>query len=143
MRPPRDQLSRAGGIVSDIPRRVDELAFVRFGRGERRLLTRPAGASPPPAEVLGTRVSVDLADVPASLLASLGCGLEERESRPGPPLFELVAEDRSASSNPTATNRSKGLATELLPFPIDGAGPARRAAGAGTWSICPEPHPDP
>jgi len=79
---------------------------------------------------------IDLADVPAELRAPAAAALEAAGVGDGHLSVELVAEDRIQELN--REHRGKDEPTDVLSFPIDGAGPAAGPRELGDVVICPE-----
>jgi probable rRNA maturation factor len=79
---------------------------------------------------------IDLADVPAELRAPAAAALEAAGVNDGHLSVELVDEARIRELN--RDHRAKDEATDVLSFPIDGAGPAAGPRELGDVVICPE-----
>jgi probable rRNA maturation factor len=79
---------------------------------------------------------IDLADVPADLRASVAATLEAAGVADGHLSVELVDEPRIRELN--REHRGKDEPTDVLSFPIDGAGPAAGPRELGDVVICPE-----
>jgi probable rRNA maturation factor len=79
---------------------------------------------------------IDLADVPADLRAPVAATLEAAGVADGHLSVELVDEARIRELN--REHRDKDEPTDVLSFPIDGAGPAAGPRELGDVVICPE-----
>ena len=79
---------------------------------------------------------IDLADVPAELRAPAAAALEAAGLSDGHLSVELVDEARIHELN--REHRGKDEPTDVLSFPIDGAGPAAGPRELGDVVICPE-----
>ena len=79
---------------------------------------------------------IDLTDAPAELRAPAAAALEAAGVGDGHLSVELVAEDRIQELN--REHRGKDEPTDVLSFPIDGAGPAAGPRELGDVVICPE-----
>jgi probable rRNA maturation factor len=79
---------------------------------------------------------IDLADVPAELRAPAAAALEAAGVADGHLSVELVGEERIRELN--RDHRGKDEPTDVLSFPIDGAGPAAGPRELGDVVICPE-----
>ena len=79
---------------------------------------------------------IDLADVPAELRAPAAAALEAAGVADGHLSVELVGETRIRELN--REHRGKDEPTDVLSFPIDGAGPAAGPRELGDVVICPE-----
>jgi probable rRNA maturation factor len=79
---------------------------------------------------------IDLADVPAELRAPATAALEAAEVADGHLSVALVDEQRIRELN--REHRGKDEPTDVLSFPIDGAGPAAGPRELGDVVICPE-----
>jgi probable rRNA maturation factor len=79
---------------------------------------------------------IDLADVPAELRAPAAAALEAAGVNDGHLSVELVDEARIRELN--RDHRAKDEPTDVLSFPIDGAGPAAGPRELGDVVICPE-----
>jgi probable rRNA maturation factor len=81
-------------------------------------------------------VSVDLSDVPGDLRAAVAGTLEAVGVGDGHLSVELVDEHRIRELN--REHRGRDEPTDVLSFPIDGAGPAAGPRELGDVVICPE-----
>ena len=79
---------------------------------------------------------IDLADVPADLRAPAAAALHAAGVSDGHLSVELIDEARIRELN--RTHRGKDEPTDVLSFPIDGAGPAAGPRELGDVVICPE-----
>jgi probable rRNA maturation factor len=79
---------------------------------------------------------IDLAYVPAELRAPAAAALEAAGVEEGHLSVELVDEQRIRELN--RDHRGKDEPTDVLSFPIDGAGPAAGPRELGDVVICPE-----
>ncbi len=82
-------------------------------------------------------MTVDLADVPADLRPAAQAALAAAGVADGHLSVELVDEDRIRELN--RDHRGRDEPTDVLSFPIDGAGPAAGPRELGDVVICP-PH---
>jgi probable rRNA maturation factor len=80
-------------------------------------------------------LTLDL-DVPAELRPAVEATLSAVGVRDGHLSVELVGEDRSRALN--RDHRGKDQPTDVLSFPIDGAGPAAGPRELGDVVICPD-----
>jgi probable rRNA maturation factor len=80
-------------------------------------------------------VSLDLSDVPAELQGPVKAALRAAEVSDGHLAVELVEEERIRELN--RSRRGIDRATDVLAFPIDGAGPASGPRELGDVVICP------
>ncbi len=81
-------------------------------------------------------MSVDLADVPAELREPVVAALVAAGVGDGHLAIELVDGSRIRELN--REHRGKDAPTDVLAFPIDGAGPAAGPRELGDVAICPE-----
>jgi probable rRNA maturation factor len=81
-------------------------------------------------------LSLDLSDVPADLRAPVAAALAAAEVGDGHLAVELVDAPRIRALN--REHRGKDAPTDVLAFPIDGAGPASGPRELGDVAICPE-----
>ncbi|MDX6583477.1 MAG: putative rRNA maturation factor [Solirubrobacterales bacterium] len=81
-------------------------------------------------------MSPDLSDVPADLRAAVAATLDAVGVADGHLSVELVGEDRIRELN--RDHRQLDEPTDVLSFPIDGAGPAAGPRELGDVVICPE-----
>jgi probable rRNA maturation factor len=81
-------------------------------------------------------LSVDLADVPEELREPVAAALAACGVADGHLAVELVGEGRIRELN--REHRDKGAPTDVLAFPVDGAGPAAGPRELGDVVICPE-----
>jgi len=81
-------------------------------------------------------LSVDLGDVPVRLRDSVAAALAACEVGDGHLAVELVEEDRIRELN--REHRGKDAPTDVLAFPVDGAGPVTGPRELGDVAICPE-----
>jgi probable rRNA maturation factor len=79
---------------------------------------------------------IDVADVPAELRAPVLATLEAAGVEDGHLSVELVGEERIRELN--RAHRDNDRPTDVLSFPIDGAGPATGPRELGDVVICPE-----
>ncbi len=80
-------------------------------------------------------MSLDLADVPAELRAAVAAALDAAGVVDGHLAVELVDEQRIRQLN--REYRGKDAPTDVLAFPIDGAGPTAGPRELGDVAICP------
>ena len=137
---PRDQ--RSGLIVvSDILDEVKDISFIRFGGEDvvrHQLVQRIVAAYDEHGErtrkIEATSGLTDLSDVPPELrAATLGRARRPRASSDGHLSVELVDEP-SASPSSTATTAATDEPTDVLSFPIDGAGTRSRGRASSATS---------
>jgi probable rRNA maturation factor len=81
-------------------------------------------------------LSLDLTDVPAELREPVGAALAAAGVGDGHLAVELVGAARIRELN--REHRGKDAPTDVLAFPIDGAGPALGPRELGDVAICPE-----
>jgi probable rRNA maturation factor len=81
-------------------------------------------------------VTADLSDVPAELRAAVAAGLEAAGVGDGHVSLELVGEERIRELN--REHRGTDVPTDVLAFPLDGAGPTAGPRELGDIVICPE-----
>ena len=81
-------------------------------------------------------MSVDLSDVPMELRQPVAAALAACEIRDGHLAVELVGEERIRELN--REHRGKDAPTDVLAFPLDGAGPTAGPRELGDVVICPE-----
>jgi probable rRNA maturation factor len=81
-------------------------------------------------------VTVDLSDVPAELRTAVAAALDAAGVADGHLAVELVDEQRIRELN--RAHRSKDAPTDVLAFPVDGAGPTLGPRELGDVAICPE-----
>ncbi len=81
-------------------------------------------------------MSLDLSDVPAELRGPVSAALAAAEVGDGHLAVELVDASRIRELN--REHRGKDAPTDVLAFPIDGAGPATGPRELGDVAICPE-----
>jgi probable rRNA maturation factor len=81
-------------------------------------------------------LSTDLADVPPELRTAVAATLEAAGVADGHLAVELVAADRIQELN--RDHRGKDTPTDVLAFPVDGAGPIAGPRELGDVAICPE-----
>ncbi len=81
-------------------------------------------------------MSVDLSDVPAELREPVAAALAAGGVGDGHLAIELVDAARIRELN--REHRGKDTPTDVLAFPIDGAGPAAGPRELGDVAICPE-----
>ena len=81
-------------------------------------------------------MTVDLGDVPADLRAAVAAALEAAGVADGHLSVELVDEERIRELN--RAHRGRDQPTDVLSFPIDGAGEAAGPRELGDVVICPE-----
>jgi len=81
-------------------------------------------------------VTVDLEDVPGDLRAAAAAALDAAGIADGHLSIELVAERRIRELN--RDHRGRDEPTDVLSFPVDGAGPAPGPRELGDVVICPE-----
>jgi len=77
---------------------------------------------------------VDLSDVPVSLRSAVAAALEAAGVSDGHLAVELVSAGRMRELN--RTHRGKDAATDVLAFPLDGAGPSAGPRELGDVVIC-------
>lgn len=80
-------------------------------------------------------MSVDLDDVPAELRGPVAAALSACDVGDGHLAVELVAADRIRELN--RAHRGRDEPTDVLAFPVDGAGPAAGPRELGDVVICP------
>jgi len=80
-------------------------------------------------------VPVDLTDVPAELREPVAAALAAAGVRDGHLAVEIVDEDRIRELN--RAHRGSDEATDVLSFPLDGAGPVAGPRELGDVAICP------
>ena len=81
-------------------------------------------------------MTVDLADVPADLRAAVRAALSAAGVEDGHLAVELVDAERIRQLNREL--RGRDVPTDVLAFPIDGAGPTAGPRELGDVAICPE-----
>ncbi len=81
-------------------------------------------------------MSLDLSDVPAGLREPVSAALAAAAVLDGHLAVELVGESRIRELN--RVHRGVDAPTDVLAFPIDGAGPAPGPRELGDVAICPE-----
>jgi len=81
-------------------------------------------------------VSVDLADVPSELRPAVAAALAAAGVEDGHLAVELVGAERIRELN--REHRGKDAPTDVLAFPLDGAGPVAGPRELGDVAICPE-----
>jgi len=81
-------------------------------------------------------LSPDLTDVPAALREPVAAALAAAKVGDGHLAVELVDESRIRELN--REHRGKDAPTDVLAFPIDGAGPAPGPRELGDVAICPK-----
>jgi probable rRNA maturation factor len=81
-------------------------------------------------------VSLDLADVPAELRPAVAAALAAAGVDDGHLAVELVDAGRIQALN--REHRGKDAPTDVLAFPLDGAGPVAGPRELGDVAICPE-----
>lgn len=81
-------------------------------------------------------MTVDLADVPAELRDPVAATLDAAEIADGHLAVELVGAERIQDLN--REHRGKDAPTDVLAFPVDGAGPTAGPRELGDVAICPE-----
>jgi probable rRNA maturation factor len=81
-------------------------------------------------------LTADLSDVPAELRDAAGAALEVAGLDDGHLAVELVTPERIRELN--RAHRGVDRATDVLAFPLDGAGPAVGPRELGDVVICPE-----
>jgi len=79
---------------------------------------------------------VDLSDVPAELREAVGATLEAAGVADGHLALELVGAGRIRELN--RAHRGRDEPTDVLAFPVDGAGPIAGPRELGDVAICPE-----
>ena len=82
------------------------------------------------------RMAVDLSDVPAELRGGVGAALDAAGVADGHLAVELVGADRIRELN--RDHRGVDAPTDVLAFPVDGAGPTAGPRELGDVAICPE-----
>jgi probable rRNA maturation factor len=80
-------------------------------------------------------VPVDLTDVPAELREPVAAALAAAGVRDGHLAVEIVSEERIRELN--REHRGKDEPTDVLSFPLDGAGPVAGPRELGDVAICP------
>jgi probable rRNA maturation factor len=80
-------------------------------------------------------LSTDLGDVPPDLRDAVAATLEAAGIRDGHLSVELVGEERIHELN--REHRGRDVPTDVLSFPIDGAGPSAGPRELGDVVICP------
>jgi probable rRNA maturation factor len=86
-------------------------------------------------------LSLDLADVPPGLREPVEAALEAAGVTDGHLAVELVGADRIRELN--REHRGKDAPTDVLAFPVDGAGPTAGPRELGDVAICPGHCSDP
>jgi probable rRNA maturation factor len=86
-------------------------------------------------------LSPDLSDVPAELREAVGAALGAAGTADGHLAIELVDSERIRELN--REHRGRDAPTDVLAFPIDGAGPTAGPRELGDVVICPEHCSDP
>jgi probable rRNA maturation factor len=81
-------------------------------------------------------LSLDLSDVPPELREAVAAALEAAGVGDGHLAVELVGPDRIRELN--RDHRERDAPTDVLAFPIDGAGPTAGPRELGDVAICPE-----
>ena len=81
-------------------------------------------------------MSVDLSDVPEGLRPPVSAALAAAGVADGHLAVELVEEDRIRALN--REHRGRDAPTDVLAFPLDGAGPTAGPRELGDVAICPE-----
>jgi probable rRNA maturation factor len=81
-------------------------------------------------------LSTDLADVPPELAVAVSAALEAAGVADGHLSLELVGAERIRELN--REHRGRDEPTDVLSFPIDGAGPSTGPRELGDVVICPE-----
>jgi probable rRNA maturation factor len=81
-------------------------------------------------------MAVDLDDVPAELREPVSAALDAARIEDGHLAVEIVDADRIRELNRSYRDRDEP--TDVLAFPIDGAGPASGPRELGDVAICPE-----
>jgi probable rRNA maturation factor len=81
-------------------------------------------------------LSLDLADVPADLRGAVEAALAAAGVADGHLAVELVDEERIRELN--RDHRGRDEPTDVLAFPVDGAGPTAGPRELGDVAICPE-----
>ncbi len=81
-------------------------------------------------------MAVDLADVPADLRRAVGAALSAVGVRDGHLAVELVDPARIQELN--REHRDRDAPTDVLAFPLDGAGPVAGPRELGDVTICPK-----
>lgn len=78
---------------------------------------------------------IDLSDVPADLREAVAAALQAAGVEDGHLAVELVGEERIRELN--REHRGRDAATDVLAFPLDGAGPTAGPRELGDVAICP------
>jgi probable rRNA maturation factor len=81
-------------------------------------------------------LSLDLSDVPVELRAAVAAALDATAVADGHLAVELVDAERIRELN--REHRGKDEPTDVLAFPLDGAGPVAGPRELGDVAICPE-----
>ena len=81
-------------------------------------------------------MAVDLSDVPAELRSAAAAALRAAGVADGHLAVELVGADRIRALN--REHRGRDVATDVLAFPVDGAGPTAGPRELGDVALCPE-----
>jgi probable rRNA maturation factor len=81
-------------------------------------------------------MTVDLTDVPAGLRQAVAAALEAARVEDGHLAVELVGAGRIRELN--REHRDRDAPTDVLAFPLDGAGPTAGPRELGDVAICPE-----
>jgi probable rRNA maturation factor len=81
-------------------------------------------------------LSLDLSDVPSELRRPVAAALDAAGVADGHLAVELVGGDRIRELN--RDHRGKDAPTDVLAFPVDGAGPVPGPRELGDVAICPE-----
>ena len=86
-------------------------------------------------------MTIDLTDVPATLREAVASALAAAGVEEGHVAVQLVGPDRIRELN--RIHRGRDAATDVLAFPVDGAGAAAGPRELGDVAICPEHCADP
>jgi probable rRNA maturation factor len=81
-------------------------------------------------------LSIDLTDVPTELRVAVEAALQAAGVGDGHLAVEIVDADRIRALN--REHRAKDAPTDVLAFPVDGAGPVAGPRELGDVAICPE-----
>jgi probable rRNA maturation factor len=81
-------------------------------------------------------VTADLSDVPTELRGAVAAALSAAGVEDGHLSLELVGEERIRELN--REHRDRDSATDVLAFPVDGAGPTAGPRELGDVVVCPE-----
>ena len=136
---PRDQRSGLV-VVGEILAAVEDIAFVRFGGEDvvrHQLVQRIVAAYGEYAEKTQRRLTIDLSRRPGGP-ARRGRGDPRGRRRRARAISRSSWSTSGGSASSTASIAACDAPTDVLSFPIDGAGPAAGPRELGDVVICPE-----